>query len=149
MLSANANCEVDPVRYEQKIIIRANNQEEQLKYRAKQHIDELEPEQGREFEVIIRLYQSNKTTEQLGYYWGVVVKYFMNWSGHTKNECDQILKEECAEPHKFTFDGSDYIARKSIAKMGIREMSEYIDQCIIYLASQGCIVPHPHYKGVA
>ena len=66
------------MKYEQKVIIRATNQEEQLKYRAKQFIDELEPEQGREFEVIIRLYKSNKTLEQLGYYWGVVIKTFLD-----------------------------------------------------------------------
>ena len=137
------------MKYEQKVIIRATNQEEQLKYRAKQFIDELEPEQGREFEVVIRLYKSNKTLEQLGYYWGVVIKTFMEWTGHTKDECDQILKEKCATPHKFHFDGSDYVARKSISKMKVDEMSEYIDQCIIYLASQECVVPHPHYKGVA
>lgn len=137
------------MEYEQKVIIRATNQEEQLKFRAKQYIDELEPEQGREFEVIIRLHKSNKTLEQLGYYWGVVIKYFMEWTGHTKCECDQILKEACATPHQFTFDGVDYIARPSIAKMKVKEMSEYIDQCIIFLASQGCVVPHPHYKGVA
>lgn len=135
------------MEYEQKIIIRATNQEEQLKYRAKKVIDELEPEQGREFEVIIKLHKSNKTLEQLGYYWGVVIKYFMDWTGHDKVECDQILKETCAIPHNFTFNGIDFVARASIAKMKTKEMSEYIDRCVVFLASEGCMVPPPHYRG--
>jgi len=132
-----------------RVIIRHTNQEDQLKFRAKSLIDELLPTDKVSYEVTIKEYKTSKTLEQLGYYWGVIVPYFMEWSGHTKSECDQILKEKLVVPQEFIFEGDVYEVRPSIAKMKVNEMSAYIDQCIIFLASQGCAVPHPYYKGVA
>lgn len=133
----------------QRVIIRASSQENQLKYRAKIFIDELEPTKDKSYEVIIKEYKTSKTLEQLGYYWGVIIPYFMEWTGNTKEECDQILKEKLVAPQEFIYESDVYEVRPSIAKMKVNEMSTYIDQCIIFLSSQGIAIPHPTYKGVA
>ena len=136
------------MNYGQRVIVRHGTQEEQLKFRAKKFIDDLEPTEDKSFEIIIKKHQTSKTLEQLGYYWGVIIPYLMDWSGNTKDECDQILKHKLVPPQEFQFDDVVYEIRPSIAKMKVKEMSSYIDQCIIYLAGEGCAIPHPHYKGV-
>lgn len=99
-----------------------------------------------EYECVIKPYKQNKSLEQLGYYWGVVIPVVRLWQGLTVEEADILLKDQCIEPIHKEIMGKVYEIRKSIAKMKVNEMAVYIDDCVNFLGVNGQYTPPPHYE---
>ena len=137
------------MKWEKRTIIRANNQEKQLKFNATTFINNLEPEEGREFEVLVRIYKPRRSLEQNRYYWGVVIDYMSRELGYTANECHEILKSELLPKKSVEFKGSVRSVTASTSDLTTKEFGEYIDQCAVILASMEIALPAPLYKGAA
>lgn len=114
--------------------------------RAISYIVNLETSDELEFECIIKPYKKSKTLEQLGYYWSAVIKVAKDWQGLTTDEADMFLKSQCMAPIYKEILGEVYEIRKSIAKMKVNEMREYIDDCINFLGINGQYVPPPTWR---
>ncbi len=115
--------------------------------RACSYIQCLEVTERQEYTITISKYDRSKTTAQLGYYWGVIIPELMRFQGCSSVEADQVLKTELVPPQIKTVMDITIEIRASIAKMKVKEMSEYIDNCIHFLGSWGVNVPPPPYKG--
>jgi hypothetical protein len=126
------------------------------KDRAIAHIVNLEPTEKLEYIVTVEEYKESKTLEQLGYYWGVIVPITAEWQGLTKasvdksiktEDCaDYFLKQNCCAPIYISIGGAMEPIRPSIAKMKVKQMATYIDDCINFLGINGIPVPPPTYK---
>jgi hypothetical protein len=116
------------------------------KERVMNFIDNLHIKEGQEFTVKIEPYSSSKTLEQLGYYWTAIISTARAFQGLTVEEADQFLKKHCCTPIHKEIMGEIYEIRKSIAKMKVKEMREYIDTCINFLGSHGQAVPPPQWR---
>ena len=100
-----------------------------------------------EYSVTITKYKANKTLEQLGYYFSTVVLVAAAWQGMPKEAAHEFLKKNCSTPVCFcALDGEEYKYFLSIKNMKIKEMANYIDDCINFLGSHGEYVPQPTYK---
>lgn len=111
-------------------------------------INRLVIDEKHEYEFECKPYKQNKTLEQLGYFYAVIVPVAMDWQGLTKNQAEAFLKEECLPPVCFsTLDRKEYQYRPSIGKgTKIDVMSKFIDDCVNFLGSHGQYVPPPTYK---
>jgi len=136
------------VTFNRPFIIRHGSQEEKIKHACCSFIQNLEPEEGREFEVTIKVYKPSKTREQLGYYFSTLVPIAASEFGLTKQEAHEALKVELLTPIVAEGFKGRITYYRSVSKMKVDEMSQYIDQCIIFLASQGLTVPSPQYRGI-
>lgn len=149
------------MKWEHRTIIRANSQKKVLKLRATTYINNLEPEEGREFEVLVKVYKNKRSLEQNAYYWGVIIEYMSKELGYHKDEAHETLRAHLlpvvgrvkVPAYKDEFGvkrpGQDAPIYQSTTKLNTKEMGEYIDQCIILLAGMGVVVPNPEYRGVA
>lgn len=126
--------------------IRYGSQEELQKLRAVDFIDNLHVKEKQEYTVEIKPFSNSKTLEQLGYYWSTVILVARAWQGLTVEEADQFLKKHCCEPKYKEIMGEVFEIRKSIAKMKVKEMRDYIETCINFLGSHGEAVPPPTWK---
>lgn len=127
-------------------LIRDGQYSESQKTRVIDFISSLIIDERSEYEITIKPYKKNKTLEQLGYYWAVIVPVCMEWQGLVKGDADIWLKEKCAIPRVIEVMGEVFEVRASIAKMKIKEMSKYIDDCVNFLGSHGQYVPPPPHK---
>ncbi|MCP4493113.1 MAG: hypothetical protein GY820_38315 [Gammaproteobacteria bacterium] len=100
-----------------------------------------------EYTVNISRFEKNKTQAQLGYYWGVIIPELMRFQGCSAIEADHVLKTELVPPRITMIMEVVIHIRASIAKMKIKEMAEYIDNCVHFLGTWGVVVPPPPYKG--
>lgn len=149
------------MEFNHRTIIRANSQQEVLKLRATTFINNLEPEEGREFEVVVKLYKNKRSLEQNAYYWGVIIDYMSKELGYHRDEAHETLRCQLlpvigsyTRPAFKDEFGTHWPEEhlpiyQSTTKLNTKEMGDYIDQCIILLASMGVIVPNPEYRGVA
>ncbi len=119
-------------------------------------IDNLVVDEMHEFEIIIKPYKVNKTLEQLGYYWDVIVPICANYQGESLDDASnaledahESLKGECLMVKTFYRSLSGEIKQKpvSIKKLKVGQMSEYIDNCINLLGSMGVTIPPPTRRG--
>jgi hypothetical protein len=85
-----------------------------------------------------------KSLEQLGYFYGAIVKTLMDL-GWTKKDSVNYLKKHCADVEVFVdpSTGERELILVSIADMGMRDLSVFIDECIRHLGEQGVEVPTP------
>lgn len=85
-----------------------------------------------------------KSPEQLGYFYGAIVKTLMDF-GWTKKESVNYLKKNCGEVEVFIdpSSGEKQLLLVSIADMGMKELSVFIDECIKFLGEQGVEIPQP------
>jgi len=116
------------------------------KKRVCEYIGKLVTSDKVEFTITITPFQRSKSSQQLGYYWGVVIPEMMRFQGCSSVEADQVLKTELVPPEVRVIMDITIEVRASIAKMKIREMAEYIDLCINFLGTWGVAVPPPPYK---
>jgi len=129
-----------------KQVIRYGNDTGKQISRAMNHLMSIEITEDNEVEVIVKKFKTNKTLEQLGYYWGVLIPVFMKEYGCLKAEADEVLKEEVLPPVVKIISGKVREIRPSIAVMTVKDMAEYIDKCIILMSQQGMHVPQPEYR---
>lgn len=108
------------------------------------------------FEVEIIPRRGTKTQQQLGYYYGVILHEFHLWAKEQGNDWQQ---QQCHEYLKSLFLTEPLIDKRtgeivrevvrSLADLAIDEMSEYIERCIAYLATEcNVIVPPPDQYGL-
>lgn len=101
----------------------------QQNMRVKVEIDKLHPE---------------KTHNQLGYYFAVIVKHGSDFYGYSKEEMDR----EFCKKYLVYYDwqGRKYV--KSKEDLNTKKMGEFIDACIHHLAMEGIQIP-PSSKGTS
>ncbi len=99
-----------------------------------------------EYTIVVTKFDKGKTQAQLGYYWGVIIPEMMRFQGCSSSDADIVLKTELVPPKIKKIMGVVIEVRASIAKMKIKEMSEYIDSCVNFLGTWGVVVPPPPYK---
>ena len=103
-------------------------------------------------EVIIRDYRKDKSHEQLGYLFGVVLKHlseFIEDSGgehYTTDELYGWMIDEYGEDKVVTLDGKPKVIKLTASKMNTQQMSDFIDRVIIHAAEMGCAVPPPEER---
>ena len=80
------------------------------------------------------------------YYWGVVVKLISEYTGYTKEETHELLKQTFLKK-KILIDDEWYDTTDSTTKLNNKEMLEFIDEVKIW-ASQtlNVYIPDPHEK---
>ena len=86
--------------------------------------------------------RESRSSQQLRYYWGVVVKLHAEAAGYTKEEMhvvygDVFLRRTMEHKGKLI----EYI--KSTSDLDTEEMSGYIQLCISEAAQNGVIIPEP------
>jgi hypothetical protein len=79
----------------------------------------------------------DKTTQQLRYYYGVLIPALCEETGYVPVEADGILKKFFLTVNKGT--PKEYI--KSKADLTVEEMSQYLDNCVTLCYEQGIYVP--------
>ena len=126
--------------------IRHGSQQGTQRERVIKFLTALEATEKMEYTISVSKFNKSKTAAQLGYYWGVVVPEFMRFQGCSSNEADQALKTELVPPIIKEIMGITIEVRTSIAKMKVKEMSEYIDLCVNFMGTWGVSVPSPPYK---
>lgn len=137
------------MQWEHRTVIRANKNEAVLKLRATTFINNLQPEESREFDVVVTLHKNQRSLEQNAYFHGVIVPYCARELGYTQREAKAVLKAELLPlvPIK-KLNGEITHELTHTSSLKTKEMGDFIDQCIMLLAAHGVIVPHPTYKGI-
>jgi hypothetical protein len=98
-------------------------------------------EQGQDLEVIIRKPLKLTSTPQMRYYYGVVIKLISDYTGHTADEVDSILKGKFLV--RVDSRGLKYTPSKTAITTS--EMEEYLRQVRAWAA--GCLsldIPEPN-----
>lgn len=127
--------------------LRDGDNTQSQKQRLINQISNLLIDEKHEYTWTMEKYDKSKTTAQLNYYWGVVVKEGMVHFGYSKKEMDIALKDELLPFNVVELFGKPTEVRQSIAEMKVRPMSDYIDICVSFLGTYGVLVPVPPYKG--
>lgn len=116
------------------------------KERAKQYLDNLEVREEVEYRCIIEPLESDRTLEQNNYWHGVVVVKCMEL-GYTFKEAKATLKAELLPILNVRkLNGEITTELTHTSELGVKKMSNFIDECIILLGRYGVTVPPPHYK---
>jgi hypothetical protein len=105
-------------------------------------------------EIIVKRIDEEKTNKQLGYYFGVVVKYAMTgykslgWLGMDEIKTDNELRMEgFSEVICNPSTGEMKKYSRSLSSASKKEVQDYIDWCIIYILTElGIEVPPPPPK---
>ena len=97
-------------------------------------------------EVTIKEYKPKRSNQLNQYYWGVVVKLISEYTGYTKEETHELLKQTFLKK-KILIDDEWYDTTDSTTKLNNKEMLEFIDEVKIW-ASQtlNVYIPDPHEK---
>jgi hypothetical protein len=101
--------------------------------------------EGRRIQLSVEERSLSKTEKQRNTYFGIIIgKYMMNseaFRGWTKEECDDFLgykfrrsSKEIRRIRSGSIHHHEYIV--PIHKLNRKSMSQFIDQCIIYLADE-------------
>ena len=109
----------------------------------------LEVEEKCEFEVTVKYYKPSKSSDQLGYYFKIIVPIVADYMGETAKGAHMALKHECLV---FTrsfknFNGDTVVERPSIKDLKINEMAQYITSVIQFMGSMGVTIPPPTRRG--
>lgn len=135
-------------------IIRHGSQEERIKHACCSFIQNLEPEEGREFEVNVKIYKSKRSLEQNAYLHGPVIQTFSSETGYHPDECKEVLRRMFLPvvgvvkiPRHFDeyrgvmVEAYDQPIHQSTTKLNTKEMAKFIDDCVLFIESQGFIIP--------
>ena len=86
-----------------------------------------------------------RTKSQNNYYWGVILKTFGDACGMELEEVHSIFKRMFAGYEMRPFPGGKRRkVEKSTTAMNTKEMSEYIEKCIMFCAQNGVPIPEPN-----
>jgi len=95
---------------------------------------------SKRLEVVLQEISRDKTNEQLGYYFGVLVPAFCELTGYTKNEADGVLSRIFLTRNKG--QPNEYVESK--ADLTTVGMCGFIDHVLMLLAENGITVePRP------
>lgn len=126
--------------------LRAGNNTQSQKQRLINQITNLIIDEKHEYTWVMTKYDKSKTTAQVNYYFGVVVKSLMDAQGLTKEEADDALRQELLTPTFSEVFGKVVETRPRVKYMKLRPMSNYIDSCVELLGTYGVLVSAPPYK---
>ena len=103
---------------------------------------------GRLQRVVINDYRKNKTQEQLGYLWGVVLPTISqhiedsNGQHFTDEEIYGWFIDEYANSRPVTINNRCRIVKTTASQMSTAEMSNFIDRIIMHAAEHmQCVIP--------
>lgn len=88
-------------------------------------------------ELIIRPKSNLRSTELNNYFHGVVLHTISEYTGYTKDEVKQLMKEKFQQPD----ENGRY---RSTSKYSTEEMIQFIEKIQIYWAGEGLIIPDPN-----
>ena len=101
--------------------------------------------------ILDQLYRK-KTRQQLGYYYAGVVKEAADNFSMGEKEMDLWLRNECNKMEIIVFKTGEIVSVSGgFRDYNTKEMAEYIDRCIVFLAQQGYTVktPDEYYDALA
>ena len=97
-------------------------------------------------EVIIKEYKPKRSNQLNQYYWGVVVKIISNYTGYTKEETHELLKQTFLKK-KVLIEDTWYDTTDSTTKLNNKEMLEFIEEVKQWAAQTLYVyIPDPHEK---
>jgi len=97
--------------------------------------------EGEPLEVIVRKPRKPTSTPQMRYYYGVVVKLLSDYTGHTPDEIDSILKWKFLV--RTDGNGLDYVPSKK--DLTTTTMEEFLDRVRVWAAiSLSVTIPLPN-----
>lgn len=95
---------------------------------------------SKRLEVVLQEISRDKTNEQLGYFFGVLVPAFMELTGYSKNESDGVLSRFFLTRNRG--QSNEFVESK--ANLTTVGMCEFIDHVLMLLAENGVTVePRP------
>jgi hypothetical protein len=97
-------------------------------------------------EVTVKEYKPKRSNQLNQYYWGVVVKIISDYTGYTKEETHELLKQTFLKK-KILINDEWYDTTKSTTKMNNKEMLEFIEYVKQWAAQTLYVyIPDPHEK---
>jgi len=97
-------------------------------------------------EVTIKEYKPKRSNQLNQYYWGVVVKIISDYTGYTKEETHELLKQTFLKK-KVLIEDTWYDTTDSTTKLNNKEMLEFIEEVKQWAAQTLYVyIPDPHEK---
>jgi len=101
--------------------------------------------EGKRVKIEVSESRNNRSDLQNRYYWGVVLKYLSDETGHTKDELHEIFKLEYSKPVAMIFQGKAYNIPKSTTALNTMEFNDYITKIRDFASSVlNCYIPEPN-----
>jgi len=98
-------------------------------------------------ELILSEYRPKRSNQLNQYYWGVVVKIISDYTGYTKEETHELLKQTFLKK-KVLINDEWYDTTESTTKLSNQEMLNFIEQVKQWAAETFYLyIPDPHEKG--
>ena len=98
-------------------------------------------------EVTIKEYKPKRSNQLNQYYWGVVVKIISDYTGYTKEETHELLKQTFLKK-KVLVNDEWYDTTESTTKLNNTQMLEFIEKVKQWAAETFYLyIPDPHEKG--
>ena len=97
-------------------------------------------------EVTIKEYKPKRSNQLNQYYWGVVVKIISDYTGYTKEETHELLKQTFLKK-KVLIEDTWYDTTDSTTKLNNKEMLKFIEEVKQWAAQTLYVyIPDPHEK---
>ena len=90
--------------------------------------------------MVIERKKRSKSKEQTGYYWGVVLQYISEHTGHSPEDLHDIFKAKYLRRRK-RWRGQEMTVLGSTNQLSTNEMAEYITNVIVEANELGIEVP--------
>jgi len=103
--------------------------------------------EGEEVRISIEKPSKDRTGKQNKYYWGVVLAYLADDTGHTTEEVHEEMKDKFLTREYVTVGGLEHQIEKTTTTLTTKGFSDYIDQVIAFCGIMGISVPPPGHEG--
>lgn len=90
-----------------------------------------------EFDVIIRRRKKKRSDSQNRYYWGVVLRYIRDYTGHDEDELHYIFRQM----YLGDYDDKGLRFARSSTELSKSEFCEYVDRIIQWAAEHNVVIP--------
>jgi hypothetical protein len=98
-------------------------------------------------QVTVSEYKPKRSNQLNQYYWGVVVKIISDYTGYTKEETHELLKQTFLKK-KIEVDNEWYDTTESTTKLSNKDMLDFIEKVKQWAAQTFHLyIPDPHEKG--
>lgn len=104
----------------------------------------LRSQEGKPLELTVKPQRDDKTGQQLRYFHGVICKLLSDHTGYTLPEMKGLLKGLFLTTYITSRVGCKEIpVVSSLADLTKREMTDFIEQCIVLAAKLSVVIPSP------
>jgi hypothetical protein len=101
--------------------------------------------EGKKIKIEIKENRSTRSQMQNSYYWGVVLKYLVDETGHTAEELHEIFKTMFLDTKPVIFQGVAYNLAESTTTLNTLEMMQYLDKIRDFASKEfNCYIPEPN-----